>query len=114
VDKIRAVSDQIDSVKATMVKNLGKDLSKFGNMEMLSHKLTFLLIDKVIERGEKIEELVDKTEVLNYQANSFKVKSTQLKKHYRCKNQKITIIFVVFLLVSFFFVQKYSAFTSKI
>jgi vesicle-associated membrane protein 7 len=76
VDKIRAVSEQIDSVKATMVKNL----------------------DKVLERGEKIEELVDKTENLNYQANSFKTKSTQLKKHYRCKNQKITIIFVVFLL----------------
>eukprot|EP00029_Vermamoeba_vermiformis_P009966 TRINITY_DN513_c0_g1_i2.p1 TRINITY_DN513_c0_g1~~TRINITY_DN513_c0_g1_i2.p1 ORF type:complete len:332 (+),score=35.75 TRINITY_DN513_c0_g1_i2:137-997(+) len=76
VDKIRAVSEQIDSVKATMVKN----------------------IDKVIERGEKIEELVDKTENLNYQANSFKTKSTQMKKHYRCKNQKITIIFIIFLL----------------
>lgn len=36
-------------------------------------------IERVLERGERIELLVDKTDNLNQQAFAFKKRSTQLK-----------------------------------
>jgi hypothetical protein len=41
--------------------------------------LTLVFIERVLERGERIELLVDKTDNLNQQAFAFKKRSTQLK-----------------------------------
>jgi vesicle-associated membrane protein 7 len=38
-----------------------------------------MYIERVLERGERIELLVDKTDSLNQQAFAFKKRSTQLK-----------------------------------
>jgi vesicle-associated membrane protein 7 len=56
IDNIGAVKSQIDSVKDVMVQN----------------------IEKVLERGEKIELLVDKTDRLNQQAFRFESSSRSL------------------------------------
>jgi len=57
VDNIGAVKSQIEDVKGVMVQN----------------------IEKVLERGEKIELLVDKTDRLNQQAFRFESSSRRLK-----------------------------------
>ncbi|GMI31359.1 hypothetical protein TeGR_g13259, partial [Tetraparma gracilis] len=57
VDTIGAVQGQIDDVKSVMVEN----------------------IEKVLQRGEKIELLVDKTDRLNQQAYKFERQSKKLK-----------------------------------
>jgi vesicle-associated membrane protein 7 len=75
-DKINAVRSQIDDVKNTMVTN----------------------IEKVLERGEKIELLVDKTETLNQQAFAFKKKATHLKRLMWWQNFKLQLI--IFLIVA--------------
>ena len=71
-DKITKVKGEIEEAKTIMVKN----------------------IDKVLERGERIEVLVDKTEDLNNQAQSFKVKSTKLKRAMWWKNAKLCAILI--------------------
>jgi hypothetical protein len=56
--------------------------------------------DKVLERGEKIELLVDKTEVLDQHAFKFKKQSRQLKRSMWWKNAKLMILIIIFVLVS--------------
>lgn len=58
IDNIGAVKSQIDDVKNVMVQN----------------------IEKVLERGEKIELLVDKTDRLNQQAFRFESSSRNLRR----------------------------------
>uniref|UniRef100_A0A7S0J027 V-SNARE coiled-coil homology domain-containing protein n=1 Tax=Calcidiscus leptoporus TaxID=127549 RepID=A0A7S0J027_9EUKA len=76
-DPLRQVHSEIEEVRAVMVEN----------------------IEKVLERGEKIELLVDKTENLNQQAFRFKKSSTALKRTMYCKNLKITLLIVFIVLV---------------
>lgn len=72
-DKITRVKGEIEDAKTIMVKN----------------------IDKVLERGERIEMLVQKTEDMNVQSHTFKKKSTQLKKKMFWQNCKLCALLVV-------------------
>jgi len=76
-DKIRKVHQKIDEVKDIMVTN----------------------IERVLERGERIELLVDKTEELNKESLNFKKKSTQLKRAMWWKNVKLMVILGIIILV---------------
>jgi hypothetical protein len=55
--------------------------------------------EKVMERGEKMDLLVDKTDNLNQQAFQFKKKSTQLKRAMWWKNTKLMAMIVFIVLV---------------
>jgi len=76
-DKINKVKGEIEEAKNVMVKN----------------------IDKVLERGSKIEVLVDKTDQLQEQAHSFKRKGTKLKRKMWWKNAKLCCILICILIV---------------
>jgi vesicle-associated membrane protein 7 len=84
IDNIDALKNQIDEVKEGMVQN----------------------IEKVLERGEKIELLVDKTDRLNQQAFRFESTSRNLRRHLywrRVRNIGILsafVIVVIFILVA--------------
>ncbi len=81
-DSIDTLKSQIDEVKDGMVQN----------------------IEKILERGEKIELLVDKTDRLNQQAYRFESSSRNLRRHiYWRKMRNVGICSVVVLLVIFFF-----------
>ena len=56
-DKLKQVQDEIDQIKGIMTHN----------------------IEQVLERDERIDILVDKTDGLNHQAFAFKKRSTLLK-----------------------------------
>jgi len=71
-DKINKVKGEIEDAKQIMVKN----------------------IDKVLERGERIEMLVSKTDDLHTQSQSFKKKSTQLKRKMCCQNAKLCFVII--------------------
>lgn len=66
VDGLSAVKNQIEDVKGVMVEN----------------------IEKVLERGEKIELLVDKTDRLNQQAFKFESSSRKLRQAMWWKNAR--------------------------
>lgn len=80
-DNISKVRSQIDNVKGVMIEN----------------------IDILLERGEKIELLVDKSDKLNHQAFKFEKSSKALKSTMMCKKIKVYIlIFVVIGVIAFF------------
>ena len=72
-DQINRVQGEIDEVRSIMVEN----------------------IERVLERGEKLELLVDKTENLNHQAFRFKKQSRALRNMMWWKNVKIVLFALV-------------------
>eukprot|EP01012_Entosiphon_sulcatum_P006943 TRINITY_DN1340_c0_g1_i1.p1 TRINITY_DN1340_c0_g1~~TRINITY_DN1340_c0_g1_i1.p1 ORF type:complete len:219 (+),score=46.62 TRINITY_DN1340_c0_g1_i1:108-764(+) len=77
VDKINKVKDQIEEVKGVMMEN----------------------IDAIIGRGEKIDQIVDKTQQLNDSAVVFKKSATKLKTQMKWRNIKLIIIGVVIVVI---------------
>lgn len=71
-DKIGRIKEQIDNVKQVMLENL----------------------DNVIERGERIDNLCDKTEQLKEEAIGFHSNARTLKRKMLCRNVKICIAIV--------------------
>ncbi|CAM9328409.1 unnamed protein product [Chrysoparadoxa australica] len=85
-DSILSVRSKIDTVRDVMVEN----------------------IEKVLERGEKIELLVDKTETLNQQAFRFERSSRSLKRNMMMRRVKVyglvaaaAALVVVFIIARF-------------
>ncbi|KAG0312064.1 hypothetical protein BGZ99_009738 [Dissophora globulifera] len=72
-DKIKQVQGEIEQVKDVMVQN----------------------IERVLERGERIELLVDKTDNLNQRSFDFKRRSTALKRTMWWKNTKLMVILML-------------------
>lgn len=83
-DKMKSVQNQVSAVKSVMIEN----------------------IERVLDRGEKIELLVDKTETLRYQADTFQKSGRQLRRAMCRQNMKIKLvilaIFIMIGLVLFF------------
>lgn len=71
-DKIGRIKEQIDSVKQVMLENL----------------------DNVIERGDRIENLCDKTEQLKEEAIGFHTNARTLKRRMLMRNVKICIAII--------------------
>lgn len=78
-DKVKQVKNQIEEVKGVMIEN----------------------VDRLLERGEKIDDLVDRTEVLVQQSEGFLDGSRELRRAMWWKNVKIIllIVFVVLILI---------------
>lgn len=70
ISKLAKVKAQVSEVKGVMMEN----------------------IEKVLDRGEKIELLVDKTENLHNQAQDFRNTGTQLRRKMWLQNMKIKLI----------------------
>jgi len=76
-DKLNKLKGDVDEVKNVMVQN----------------------IERVLERGERIELLVDKSETLSNSAFKFKKQSTALKRSMWWKNVKLIIVIIVVVLL---------------
>ncbi|THU45473.1 hypothetical protein C4D60_Mb02t18300 [Musa balbisiana] len=70
ISKLAKVQDQVSEVKGVMMEN----------------------IEKVLDRGEKIELLVDKTENLRSQAQDFRQQGTKMRRKMWLQNMKIKLI----------------------
>lgn len=77
VSKLAKVKAQVSEVKGVMMEN----------------------IEKVLDRGEKIELLVDKTENLRSQAQVFRQNGGQIKRKMWWQNMKIKLIVLAILIV---------------
>ncbi|GMI70422.1 vesicle-associated membrane protein 726 [Hibiscus trionum] len=79
ISKIAKVKAQVSEVKGVMMEN----------------------IERVLDRGEKIELLVDKTENLRSQAQDFRQQGTTLKRKMWLQNMKMKLIVfgIVFVLI---------------
>ncbi|KAH7828162.1 vesicle-associated membrane protein 7F [Monocercomonoides exilis] len=61
-------------------------------------------IDRILDRQEKVELLVDRSESLAHSSVQFRKKSTQLKKSMWWKNCKLWIVIIIVLLIVIFFI----------
>jgi vesicle-associated membrane protein 7 len=76
-DRISQVQSQLDSIKDVMICN----------------------IDTVLERGDKIDILVERSELMEQNAFKFGKGATKLRRHYRWKNVKLYVLLTLFILV---------------
>uniref|UniRef100_A0A4W3HMR9 Si:ch73-234b20.5 n=1 Tax=Callorhinchus milii TaxID=7868 RepID=A0A4W3HMR9_CALMI len=72
-DKLSDLQDQVDDVSGIMRQN----------------------IDKVLERGEKLDDLIVKTDDLQATADSFQKTSTKIARKMWWKNTKMMVIILV-------------------
>jgi vesicle-associated membrane protein 7 len=84
-DKFHQVRGEIESVKEVMVTN----------------------IEKVLERGEALEILVDKTDNLNQASFAFKKRSTALRRAMWWKNTKLVVIMIAGSIFGLYFLVGY-------
>eukprot|EP00249_Psilotum_nudum_P005070 c18547_g1_i1 orf=407-1072(-) len=70
INKLAKVKAQVSEVKGIMMEN----------------------IEKVLDRGEKIELLVDKTENLRFQADNFQKQGKQLRRKMWLQNMKVKLV----------------------
>ncbi|ABO96558.1 predicted protein [Ostreococcus lucimarinus CCE9901] len=79
VSKVSAVQQQVSQVKEIMMDN----------------------IEKVLDRGEKIELLVDKSDALRFEAANFHKTGRALRRNLWCQNMKIKVAFglIIFALL---------------
>ncbi|CAN8315834.1 unnamed protein product [Cochlearia groenlandica] len=76
INKLAKVKAQVSEVKGVMMEN----------------------IEKVLDRGEKIELLVDKTENLRSQAQDFRTQGTQMRRKMWFQNMKIKLIVLAIII----------------
>jgi len=76
-DKIKGVKEQIAQVKGVMLEN----------------------IESVLKRGEKIEEVLAKTDVLRLGSTRFRTESNKAKNRFWWKNVKLCICILVLLFI---------------
>ena len=81
-DRIQKVRQELNEVKDILTDDIGK----------------------LLDRGEKMHLLVEKTEDLSMGATQFRQRSTQLKRHMCVKSCKMTIILIIVILVIFFII----------
>ncbi|KAI9115925.1 hypothetical protein K1719_012855 [Acacia pycnantha] len=77
IDKLAKVKAQVSEVKGVMMEN----------------------IEKVLDRGEKIELLVDKTENLRSQAQDFRQQGTKFRRKMWFQNMKIKLIVLAIIVL---------------
>ncbi|XP_041915067.1 vesicle-associated membrane protein 8 isoform X2 [Alosa sapidissima] len=75
--KVSQVQDQVNDVKVILKDN----------------------INKVLERGERLDDLIDKTDDLQATADSFQKTSTRVARKYWWKNIKMMIIIGVIVVI---------------
>ncbi|XP_070821409.1 vesicle-associated membrane protein 8 [Chaetodon trifascialis] len=76
-DKVQALKDQVDGVKTIMTQN----------------------VDRILARGERLDDLMDKSEDLQAGAQHFKQTSTKVARSYWWKNVKLIVVIVVIVLI---------------
>ncbi|KAF6144310.1 hypothetical protein GIB67_024537 [Kingdonia uniflora] len=85
INKLAKVKAQVSEVKGVMMEN----------------------IEKVLDRGEKIELLVDKTDNLRSQAQDFRQQGTKMKRKMWVQNMKIklTVVGIIIALILIIFMS---------
>ena len=76
-DRVNQLRSQVDTVKGVLREN----------------------INKVAERGEKLEDLGERAEYLNLKADIFQHTATRLKRKLWWQNMKLRLIFISIIVV---------------
>ncbi|KAB5525307.1 hypothetical protein DKX38_023056 [Salix brachista] len=110
ISKLAKVKAQVSEVKGVMMENIEKVdsfrcavnvpfecVDMYALLSISSLRLVFKW--DVLDRGEKIELLVDKTENLHQQAQDFRSQGTQIRRKMWLQNMKVKLIVLGILIV---------------
>jgi hypothetical protein len=101
-DKIASLKTKIDDVRGTMIENIGNHSKHITNV-----------LDKVLERGESLDVLLERTDDIKDSAEVFKKGTVKLKHAMIKRNIIIAIIIIVFVLVSNIFISISTTYRSE-
>lgn len=107
---MRAVTPRSHELDGEFGMVLGQNMEKFSkpandNLSMLRSQVDEVKdvmtqnIEKVLERGERLDDLVDKTNDLEASAQTFQKTATKLRRKYWWKNTKMMMILAVVIFV---------------
>ena len=85
-DKVALIGDQLQEIKGVMARN----------------------IELVLDRGEKIEILVTKSEAMEEHAFRFSKRATGLKRHFCCANAKYNILGLLIVLAIIYVIMAFA------
>ncbi|RZB64329.1 putative vesicle-associated membrane protein 726 isoform B [Glycine soja] len=91
ISKLAKVKAQVSEVKGVMMENIEKVLNFMFFVVCISMPMS-IGSNKVLDRGDKIELLVDKTENLHNQAQDFRTSGTRIRRKMWLQNMKIKLI----------------------
>ncbi|XP_077572194.1 vesicle-associated membrane protein 8-like [Stigmatopora nigra] len=77
IDKVQSLKSEVDGVKHIMTQN----------------------VDRILARGERLDDLMDKSEGLQDGAKHFKHTSQKVARSYWWKNVKLVVVIVVVVLI---------------
>ncbi|XP_036453799.1 vesicle-associated membrane protein 8 isoform X2 [Colossoma macropomum] len=77
VDRVKTLQSQVDGVKDIMTQN----------------------VDRILARGERLDDLMDKSEDLQAGAQNFKQTSQKVARAYWWKNVKLILVIVVVVVI---------------
>lgn len=101
-DSLSRVRNQLDDVKSVMVENIGVwGLPPPRRAAGPPRHPTAVPTDKILERSEKIELLVDKTHQLAESSTRFEKQSRSLRRNMWWKNFKMRMLIIFIVLVRF-------------
>ncbi|KAG6747345.1 hypothetical protein POTOM_049746 [Populus tomentosa] len=115
ISKLAKVKAQVSEVKGVMMENIEKSISSLRFMfkwdgipifwctdyeiQLTPFGINVFTSFTVLDRGEKIELLVDKTENLHQQAQDFRSQGTQIRRKMWLQNMKVKLIVLGILIV---------------
>lgn len=77
VDQVKSLQSQVEGVKNIMTEN----------------------VERILARGERLDDLMDKSEDLQAGAQNFKHTSQKVARHYWWKNVKLIVVMVVIVAI---------------
>jgi vesicle-associated membrane protein 7 len=92
-DKATALKDEIEHVRQIMMANIGNIM---------------FMVEKVLERGDHIDNLVDRTNDLSTASNAFRQQAVQVRNSMWFKNARFIGIVVVLILVTMYMLTGYT------
>ncbi|KAG5023614.1 hypothetical protein JHK82_019517 [Glycine max] len=98
ISKLAKVKAQVSEVKDVMMENIEKEVRQRDPLSGCSRDHGNGLPPLVLDRGEKIELLVDKTENLHHQAQDFRNSGTKIRRKMWLQNMKIKLIVLAILI----------------
>lgn len=93
------IQKELGATRAIMHENIGEDpmVPARGVSAGARDSVSCWLAEEVLGRGSKIEHLVERTDTLSASSNKFHRKAKDMKRSFWCKNVKVTVMIVVFM-----------------
>ncbi len=93
--RMKEIICQEEAQLVTLVQNYGSVEDEMSQVREIMNEN----IDRILERGENLDTLINKTSTLNTRSNSFRRRTTNVKRQMMWSNIKFVVIVTVILII---------------